>query len=65
VRWVETISAFSAGGAGRIAECGPGRVLTGLSKRIAPNVECLPLDDGDAITAALASVGIGHGGGTA
>ena len=65
VRWVETISAFSARGVGRIAECGPGRVLTGLSKRIAPAVECLPLDDGDAIAAALASVGSGHDGGTA
>jgi hypothetical protein len=40
-------------------------VLTGLSKRIAPALECLPLDDGDAIAAALASVGSGHDGGTA
>jgi len=65
VRWVETVSAFAARGVGRVAECGPGRVLTGLCKRIAPTIDCHPLDDGDAIAAALASVGSGHDGGTA
>ena len=54
VRWVETIRAFAAQGVTHIVECGPGKVLTGLTKRIAPDVVALPLNDGDAIAAAIA-----------
>lgn len=34
VRWVGTIQALTDGGATRIVECGPGKVLTGLMRRI-------------------------------
>ncbi|KAF1707923.1 [acyl-carrier-protein] S-malonyltransferase [Pseudoxanthomonas sangjuensis] len=34
VRWTECVQALAAGGATRIAECGPGKVLSGLVKRI-------------------------------
>ncbi len=34
VRWVETIRHMAGWGASRIVECGPGKVLTGLNKRI-------------------------------
>jgi [acyl-carrier-protein] S-malonyltransferase len=34
VRWVETIRRMKAQGVSRIVECGPGKVLTGLVKRI-------------------------------
>jgi [acyl-carrier-protein] S-malonyltransferase len=54
VRWVETVQAMAARGVNRACECGPGRVLTGLCKRIAPGLEGQALDDGDAIAAALA-----------
>ena len=56
VRWVETVQAFAARGVTRAFECGPGRVLTGLGKRIAPAIEGQALDDGDAIAAALAAL---------
>jgi [acyl-carrier-protein] S-malonyltransferase len=56
VRWVETIRAFVAQGVTHIVECGPGTVLTGLARRIAPaDVEILPLNDAGAIAAALAA----------
>lgn len=34
VRWTECVQALAAGGATRVAECGPGKVLSGLIKRI-------------------------------
>lgn len=34
VRWSETVSRIKAGGATIVAECGPGKVLSGLTKRI-------------------------------
>ena len=55
VRWVETIQAFAADGVTHIAECGPGKVLTALTKRIAPDLTALPLNDSDAIAAAIAA----------
>jgi [acyl-carrier-protein] S-malonyltransferase len=55
VRWVETIRAFAAQGVTHIVECGPGKVLTGLTKRIAPDLTALPLNDEDSIAAAIAA----------
>jgi [acyl-carrier-protein] S-malonyltransferase len=34
VRWVETVQAIAAMGAGTMIECGPGKVLNGLTRRI-------------------------------
>lgn len=39
VRWTQCVQALVAGGATRMAECGPGKVLAGLIKRIDKNVE--------------------------
>jgi [acyl-carrier-protein] S-malonyltransferase len=46
VRWVETIQAFAARGVTHVVECGPGRVLTGMCKRIDRNLKGLALDAG-------------------
>jgi [acyl-carrier-protein] S-malonyltransferase len=45
VRWVETIRAFSAQGVTHVAECGPGKVLAGMTKRIEGSLESLALQD--------------------
>src|SRR5204862_135392 len=34
VRWSDTLRALSAGAIAQVIECGPGRVLTGLNRRI-------------------------------
>ena len=54
VRWVETIEAMAAMGATHIVECGPGKVLAGMTKRIAPQVQSLTLSDRAAVEQALA-----------
>jgi [acyl-carrier-protein] S-malonyltransferase len=45
VRWVETIRAFAAQGITHVAECGPGRVLAGMTKRIEGGLESIALVD--------------------
>ncbi|HEX8779256.1 MAG TPA: ACP S-malonyltransferase, partial [Rhodanobacter sp.] len=39
VRWTECVQTLAAGGATRVAECGPGKVLAGLVKRIDKGLE--------------------------
>ena len=56
VRWIETIQSLAAQGVTHVLECGPGRVLTGLVKRIAPEIEAMPLNDAEAIAAAIAAL---------
>jgi [acyl-carrier-protein] S-malonyltransferase len=56
VRWVETVRAFIGDGVTHIVECGPGQVLAGLCKRIAPDVAVMPMNDGAAIEAALSAL---------
>jgi [acyl-carrier-protein] S-malonyltransferase len=45
VRWVETILALKNRGATRLVECGPGKVLAGLNKRIDGSLETLAITD--------------------
>jgi [acyl-carrier-protein] S-malonyltransferase len=45
VPWTATVGDMVAQGVSRIVECGPGKVLTGLNKRIAGEAECLALSD--------------------
>lgn len=53
VRWVESMRAFAAQGVTRIVECGPGKVLAGLNKRILDNVPTVALADAAALADAL------------
>jgi len=45
VDWIAAVEAMRAGGVTRFVEVGPGRVLSGLIRRIAPDAETVPLDD--------------------
>jgi len=56
VRWTDTVRALAAGGAGALIECGPGKVLTALNRRIERGLQCLALEDAEALQAALAAV---------
>lgn len=53
VRWVETIQSMGAMGVTTVAECGPGKVLAGLTKRCADGVVGIALADAAAIEANL------------
>jgi len=54
VRWIETIRLLAGRGVTRVVECGPGKVLAGLGKRIAPDVEYIAINDSAALAAASA-----------
>jgi [acyl-carrier-protein] S-malonyltransferase len=45
VDWVGAVEAMAAAGVTTFVEVGPGRVLTGLIKRIVPDLEAIALDD--------------------
>jgi [acyl-carrier-protein] S-malonyltransferase len=45
VRWVETIQYFVNHGISQVIECGPGKILTGLNKRIDKNLQLMTTSD--------------------
>ncbi|NLY28760.1 MAG: ACP S-malonyltransferase [Alcaligenaceae bacterium] len=53
VRWVETVQAMKAQGITHIVECGPGKVLNGLTKRIDRDLVGLAITDPESLQAAL------------
>ncbi len=56
VRWQETIHAMAQQGVTQVIECGPGKVLAGLTKRINEQVIGLPVFDQTSLDEALAAV---------
>lgn len=53
VRWIDTIHSFANQGITHVIECGPGKVLMGLNKRIEPNLQHLSLYDKKSIEQAI------------
>ena len=58
VYWAATVRTMIAAGATQIVECGPGKVLTGLNRRVDKNrdLKMLALEDPQALDDAIASV---------
>lgn len=57
VRWVETIRAMKQMGVTHIVECGPGKVLAGLTKRIDAGIIGMAITDPASLDAALSTLG--------
>ncbi len=53
VLWVRTIEAMIEAGATSVIECGPGKVLAGLTRRIARNIPVTFVDTSDSLQKAL------------
>ena len=45
VMWVDTIEVMAKAGVGKLVECGPGKVLCGLVKRIQPDITTFGTDN--------------------
>lgn len=56
VRWVETVRRLEEMGVGAIVEVGPGKVLTGLAKRIAPDLTRHHVEDTDSLDACVGAL---------
>ncbi|MCY4016297.1 MAG: ACP S-malonyltransferase [Gammaproteobacteria bacterium] len=54
VRWIDCVETMHAAGATHFLECGPGKVLAGLIKRIAPSAQTHNSEDPASLAAALA-----------
>ncbi|MGX9312483.1 ACP S-malonyltransferase [Pantoea ananatis] len=54
VRWTESVEAMAAQGVTQLIEMGPGKVLTGLTKRIVDGLSAAAVNDTASLTAAFA-----------
>jgi len=57
VRWVEVIRAMKAQGVTHVVECGPGKVLQGLTRRIDADLTALAITDPASLHATLQTLG--------
>jgi [acyl-carrier-protein] S-malonyltransferase len=56
VRWVETVRAMAQAGATRVIECGPGKVLAALTKRIVPELGSFAVTDAASLAQAITAL---------
>jgi len=60
VRWTQTIQAFAAAGVTHVVECGPGKVLANLVKRIDERLEGIALTSGSMLDDTRAQLATGN-----
>jgi [acyl-carrier-protein] S-malonyltransferase len=53
VRWTEIVQFFASAGVTHVVECGPGKVLSGLNKRISPDLKSFALTDSHVLRGAI------------
>ncbi len=53
VRWYDSMINMQKLGITKVFECGPGKVLIGMSKKITPDIEAVPVFDIDSLNAAI------------
>jgi [acyl-carrier-protein] S-malonyltransferase len=56
VKWVSCVQTMTDSGIEMTVECGPGKVLSGLNKRIQKSLQCLNVESPETLEAALAAV---------
>ena len=56
VRWIESVRELARRGATQVAECGPGKVLAGMTKRSEASLESAALSDAASLTAAITTL---------
>lgn len=56
VRWIEIVERMVREGATHVVECGPGKALAGMTKRIDANIKSFSLADRAALEQALAAI---------
>ncbi len=57
VRWTEIVTHLARRGVTHVIECGPGKVLSGLNRRIAPSMTSISLHDRASLQSALSTLG--------
>jgi [acyl-carrier-protein] S-malonyltransferase len=57
VRWVDTVRHMRERGVGALVECGPGKVLTGLGKRIDRELQLLEISDSSSLARTMETLG--------
>lgn len=58
VRWTELVGQLAERGVTHLVECGPGKALTGMNKRIAPGITSLAVGDPASLNEALKTLGV-------
>src|SRR5690606_20847605 len=56
VQWAACVKYMVSQGIATTVECGPGKVLSGLNKRIEKSLNCLGIDDNDGLNQALSAL---------
>jgi [acyl-carrier-protein] S-malonyltransferase len=56
VLWVDSVKCMRANGVEKLLECGPGKVLSGLIRRIEPEISCFASDNPEGLTSAIAEL---------
>ena len=56
VLWVDSVKCMRENGVEKLLECGPGKVLSGLIRRIEPEISCFASDNPEGLTSAIAEL---------